>query len=194
MKYVPGAKYIVENAFSRESFVKSSVSHRLVTEPYHDLLNQLNGVMDETVQDAFRCTNNSQLVSMDVELGSDLSHQLSQGKLTSQEISALLDAHCSGGTSCVMGAGVIPHLEKEDCTTALPKSSLLGSAWTTQEQDSNVGRVVYYVQRHKRPDKSECEKEPRSAIKLLKHWNKLTLQDGMLFKLKTQSRASSPCQ
>ncbi|KAG1925166.1 interleukin-1 receptor accessory protein-like 1-A [Pimephales promelas] len=180
LKYVPGAKNIVADALSREPFVKSCVSHRLVTEPYHALLNQLNGVRDETVQDAFRCTNNCQLVSTDVEPGSDLSLTLSQGKLTSQEISALLDAHCSGGTSRVMGTGVIPHLEKEDCTTALPKSTLL----TMQEQDGTVSRVVYYIRRHKRPDKRERAKEPRSVIKLLKHWNKLTLQDGMLFKVK----------
>lgn len=95
---MPEAKNIVADALSREPFVTSSVSHRLVTEPYHALLNQLNGVMDETVQDTFRYTNNRQLVSMDVEPGADLSHPLSQGKLTSQEISALLDAHCSGGT------------------------------------------------------------------------------------------------
>ncbi|KAG1924959.1 interleukin-1 receptor accessory protein-like 1-A, partial [Pimephales promelas] len=84
------------------------------------------------------------------------------------------------GTSRVMGTGVIPHLEKEDCTTALPKSTLL----TMQEQDGTVSRVVYYIRRHKRPDKRERAKEPRSVIKLLKHWNKLTLQDGMLFKVK----------
>ena len=47
-----------------------------------------------------------------------------------------------------------------------------------------MSRVVYYVQRHKRPDKRERTREPRSVLKLLKHWNKLTLQDGMLFKVK----------
>lgn len=66
----------------------------------------------------------------------------------------------------MMGTGVIHHLEKEDCATALPTSTLLAM----QEHDSTVSRVV--------------QKESRSVLKLLKHGNKLTLRDGMLYKVK----------
>lgn len=43
LKYVPGSKNIVADALSREPFVQSNVSHRLVRVPYHSLLSHVNG-------------------------------------------------------------------------------------------------------------------------------------------------------
>lgn len=53
LKYVPGPKNTVAKALSREPFVRSCVSHRLVKEPYLSLLDEVNGVITGTVQDAF---------------------------------------------------------------------------------------------------------------------------------------------
>lgn len=71
-------------------------------------------------------------------------------------------------------------LQKEDQTTALPQSQLVGQ----QEHDSTISRAMYFVQRHKRPTKRERAVESRSVIKLLKHWSRLTIQNGMLYKIR----------
>ncbi len=44
LNYVPGTKNVVADALNREPFVRSCMSHRLVTEPYTLLLNHVNGM------------------------------------------------------------------------------------------------------------------------------------------------------
>lgn len=186
LNYVPGAKNIVADALSREPFVQSCISRRLVTEPYLTLLNQINGVLDATVQDTFRYTINCQAVespeggNFEEDVVEETISLPTQDTLTSPEISALLEAHCSGGVSRLMGTGAaIPQLQRQD-QTAVPRSDLL----SLQEQDDTVSRTLYYVQRHQRPTRRERATEPRGVIKLLKHWTRLTIRDGMLYKVK----------
>lgn len=115
LKYVPGSKNIVADALSREPFVQSSVSHRLVTEPYQSLLCQVDGVVDKVVQDSFRLTTNCQVLSpADNSSGAAGVHspcQTTAGALSSWDVAAVLDAHCSGGVGRFMGAESIPHLQ-----------------------------------------------------------------------------------
>ena len=151
-----------------------------MTEPYELLLDRVKGCADNTVQDAFRYSKHCQVMVGANSQSGDGDIQVAappqQGSLTSQEISPLLDKHCTGGVSYMMGTGaIILPPEPENKAVVLPQSKLV----SFQEQDSTVSRAMYYVQRHQRPTKRERANESCSVVKLLKHWNKLTIRDAL---------------
>ena len=181
LNYVPGPKNVVADALSREPFVQSCMSHRLVNEPYALLQNQVSGLLDRTVQDAFRCTTNCQMVVDQSEEEAVVTSPSSHGSLSSQDVSAVLNAHDTGGLSQVRGIGPdIPQLAPVDQTASLPSSELVN----LQEQDDVLGRALFYVQRHRRPSRRERTGEPRGVLKLLRHWTKLSIKNGVLYKVK----------
>ena len=105
---------------------QSCMSHRLVNEPYALLQNQVSGLLDRTIQDAFRCTTNCQLVVDQSGEESDVTSTSSHGSLSSQDVSAVLNAHDTGGLSQVRGTGLdIPQLAPVDQTASLPSSELV---------------------------------------------------------------------
>ncbi|KAJ8360155.1 hypothetical protein SKAU_G00166800 [Synaphobranchus kaupii] len=97
------------------------------------------------------------------------------------DVSAVLDALESGGVSQVRGTGpAIPQLGGVNQTASLPKSELVN----LQQQDDVLGRVFFYIQRHRRPTRRERAGESRGVMKLLRHWPKFSIKDGMLYRVK----------
>lgn len=93
----------------------------------------------------------------------------------------MLEAHDTGGVSRVRGTGpAIPQLVSIDQNAYLPRSELIN----LQEQDDVLGRVLFYIQRHKRPTRRERASESRGVMKMLRHWAKLSIKNGMLYKVK----------
>lgn len=137
-------------------------------------------MVDWTVQYAFRCTN-CQLVVDQSEGEAVVTLPSPQGSLSSQDVSAVLDAHDSGDDSQMRATGpAIPQLAGVDQTASLPRSELVN----LQEQDDVLGRALFYIQRHRRPTRRERADESRGVMKLLRHWPKLSIRDGMLYKVK----------
>ncbi|KAJ8385115.1 hypothetical protein AAFF_G00192560 [Aldrovandia affinis] len=191
LKYVPGPKDTIADALSREPFVRSCVSHRLVKEPYLSLLDEVNGVVTGTVQDAFRLTTNCQrLQTTDDQADEVLSHEQdpclpSGGAMSAEEVSAVMDAHRTGDVSQLLCTSPeLLQLPEEDPSIVIPHSQL----HNVQQQDAVVSRVLFYVQRHRRPNARERAAESSCVLRLLKHWKKLKVRNGLLYRVKRDRR------
>ncbi len=191
LKYVPGCKNTGADALSRKLFVKSSIGHRLLKEPYLSLLDEVSGVVTGTVQDAFRLTTNCQAVQTAGDSADgDLSPVqdtclLTGGTIGAEEVSAILDAHRTGGVSRLSGASPsLLQLPDEDPSVVIPRSQL----HNLQQQDATINRVLFYVQRHKKPNAHERAAEPSCVLRLLKHWERLKVRSGILYRVRRDRR------
>ncbi len=52
-----------------------------------------------------------------------------------------------------------------------------------QQEDADLARVMFFVERQHRPSRRERHSEGVSALRLMRQWDKLVLQDGILYRV-----------
>uniref|UniRef100_A0A3B1KC70 Gypsy retrotransposon integrase-like protein 1 n=1 Tax=Astyanax mexicanus TaxID=7994 RepID=A0A3B1KC70_ASTMX len=191
IKYVPGPQNVVADALSRVPFIKSRVSYRLLHEPFETLLSEVRGMSDSLVEETFRssnestsqaCSRNNQKITSVHQAQSVFN--LSQS-VSAQEVSAIFDSHNEWELGArTRGVDMVHHLPQlvPDGMDNLPVFSAR-ELRDAQCQDRTLSRVLFYVERNRRPSRRERSKETVPVLRILKHWEKLVLHNGILYRI-----------
>ncbi|KAJ8358505.1 hypothetical protein AAFF_G00433750 [Aldrovandia affinis] len=178
LKYIPGPRNIVADALSRDPFA-SSVSKRLIQEPYSGLMLEAGSTETDRVQDAFRFGVQHLQVVQHSE-----SALATAGSCSSSEVKAALLHHSDWETAAgIRATHLIHHVQQlesagQDTLPSLTLRELEGH----QLQDPAVSSVLPFVVRRRRPSRRErCGMDARSLF-MLKSWERLKVQDGILYR------------
>ncbi|CAI5642335.1 unnamed protein product [Oreochromis niloticus] len=139
------------------------------------------------VQEAFRWTVHSadKASSNDQPVVSQCTAVAQTGMLTSSEMGAVFQAHSDHESRVWPHALLLPQCSQ---TVLTPNQSgsepfshddLVGH----QRRDDVLCRVISYVERGQRPSRRERANEPVDTKRLLKAWDKLTVRDGVLYRV-----------
>lgn len=137
------------DALSRQPFIQSCVSKRLVSEPYRQLLEEAQHIKENMIQEVFRLSANYQEVSC-------LSHtsRLQHSSLDSEEVKAVFEGHVEWEMgSAERAISWLVH-DVQQLTTSgqspLPVFSIQ-ELQDKQQQDTSLSRVLSFVKRGRRP-------------------------------------------
>lgn len=93
-------------------------------------------------------------------------------------MSAVLSAQCDHSRTNVYQP--LSQLPEGDLVVPFPQSQLSD----LQQQDQVISRVLLYVRRKRKATRREAASEPDGVSGLLRHWKKLKVQNGILYRLK----------
>uniref|UniRef100_A0A3B1JCD7 ribonuclease H n=1 Tax=Astyanax mexicanus TaxID=7994 RepID=A0A3B1JCD7_ASTMX len=103
IQYISGAKNVVADALSREPFVKPRIMSRLTRTPYDVLLHEAESLKEDEVQDMFRLScelpeveriSRASACGITDDPESKLVNGNTAGRLSQEEVSAVLLSHC----------------------------------------------------------------------------------------------------
>lgn len=169
---------MVADALSRDPFVKP-LRQRLLCEPYSELLDQAYDVSDGCVQDAFRLTCQPQ------SLGGPSHSAAIGGSMSEDDVSSLLSSLDEWDSAPRQrAASLADHLTtlRPPGQDMLPSLSL-AELQSHQQLDPVVSWVTHYVDRKRRPSRRERCNESQPTLRVLKQWDKLTLLNGILYRV-----------
>lgn len=181
IKYIAGSKNVVADALSRKPFIKSTVGKRLLQTPYDQLLHEALPVSSGSVQNAFRESNAK-------DNHTTLSPVPENSKCQSfarDDVSAILETHSAWESAArIRAMSTLKHLPQ-----LIPPSDSDQPVFSDNElrerqrNDPVLSRVMFYVDRGRRPSRREKPNEPAPVMRYLKHWEKFTTSGGILYRL-----------
>lgn len=184
LKHIPGAKNTVADALSRDPF-STTVSHRLITEQYSNLLAEAANVSYDGIQDTFRLKVQCHRVKK--QSHSTITSQASSSKpcCDAVAIKALLDVHDQWDSAAETRAVELFHSvqdllsQGQDTLPVLTLEELQHS----QELDPTISKIIQFVVRKRQPSRRERAGFDPKAVMLLKQWDRLQIQNGVLYRV-----------
>lgn len=176
LKHLPGKSNVVADALSRDLFAKP-ICQRLLSEAYPALIQEANGLEEDSVQDVFRISCQSQ----SCELGY---HPPCAVVCDSAEIRALCQAHCDW-TEAVESRALCLAQHIQQLSKGRDVSPMFSAQELrlNQEQDPCISKVLPFVAARKRPSRRDRHGADWKVLRLLKQWDKLEVKDGLLYRV-----------
>lgn len=173
IKYVLGQQNVVADALSRTPFVKKSVGQRLLAEPYTHLLAEVKDVSTDSVQNAFRSSSGHKTASpvSDIAQSSYSPLVMQAQSVALEDVSAVLQSHIEWDAGPrARAVAVLPFLPQlvQPGQNALPAYSERDLR-DKQLEDGCLSRVLFYVERRRRPSRRERFKESVAVTRYIKH-------------------------